>query len=245
MTTHIDRRLNLVMEIPRGDGSPLVVHSTALPTEIFEQYFDLCGPTMNYLMVGGFGNFAPRYAALAFRQVALRSIGLELPDEKERFQRAKFSVDQRVNAFFAELHRLSFVFLLKNAKWEQVPLEEARSTGAISVDEMSRIEAACVFFTCASESVPLEIREMILGGLSMFSARTESLSTTDFQRFLQTSMKDDSSGESPDALPPSSHGSPGRDSASTSAATGKTSHIVRRPTSAPAISIGLPRPSAH
>lgn len=243
--TKIDRRLHLVMEIPRGDGSPLMVHSTALPLAIFEQYFDLCGPTMNYLMVGGFGNFAPRYAALAFRQVAQRSIGPEMPDDKERYQRAKFAVEQRVNAFFAELGRLTFVFLLKGAKWEQVPLEEARSNGMISADEVSRIEAATVFFTLASESVPPEIREAILGGLSMFSARAESSSTTDFHRFLQTSMKNDSSGERKDALQSASPGSPEKDSGSTSASTERISHIVRRPTSAPGISIGSPRPSGH
>lgn len=65
---HIDRQLQLVIELSRGkEQPPLFVHSTALPVDVFEQYFDLCGPTMNALVAGGYGFFAPRYAALVFR----------------------------------------------------------------------------------------------------------------------------------------------------------------------------------
>ncbi|MGC2161707.1 MAG: hypothetical protein WA634_07365 [Silvibacterium sp.] len=245
MSTRIDRRLNLVIEIPRGDGSALIVHSTALPTEIFEPYFDLCGPTMNYLMVGGFGNFAPRYAALALREVAHRSIGPEMPDDMDLYRRRKATADQRVDALFAELHRLSFVLTLKGAKWEQMPLDEARNNGGLSTDEMKRIDSALVFFTLASESVPQEMREPMLGGLAMFGARSESSSIMEFVRSLQISTTAANSGKSQDALPPSSTGSQGTDSESTSGATPSGSQIVRRPTSAPANTIGSQRPSAR
>lgn len=217
MDLGIDRKLNLVMRVWRGEGvlGPHV-HSTALPTEIIEQYGDLCGPTMNALLVEGYGYTAPRWASSVFKQVALRKLGPEPQEDKEPYQRMKAAVEARVKAFYNEIHRLTLVFVLKDSRWQTLPIEEAVAIGAITAGELSRIDAALVFFTCGWESVSPSSREAILGGLAYFDARPESSSSMEFANFLQTSMRDASTGESPDASPPSLTSQPERDSASSS-----------------------------
>lgn len=213
----IDRHLRLVMEIPRDNAPPVLIHSEALPIEIFEQYFDICGPTYNALLTGGYGYTAPRYAALVFRKTAISLLGPEPAVPNEAWSRAKAATEARVKAFFDELHRLTYVLTLKNGRWDMVLIDDARE--AIDSEELSRIDAALTYFTVASQSVPREIMQWALGGLSLFSARTESSSCTDFMRSLPTSIKVESSGESEDSLPQSSNGLQVRDSSGSSPAT--------------------------
>lgn len=215
----IDRSLNLVMEIPRENSPPVLAHAQALPHEIFSQYFDLCGPTYNALLTGGYGYTMPRYAAMMLRKIGLAIVGPEPAVPDEAWQRARASAESRIQAFFAELHRLTYVLALKNRKWEMILLDDAAAMGAIDEEELSRIDGALCFFTCASQSVPREQRPAALGGLSLFNARTESSSCMEFMRSLPTSMTDDSSGESQDSLPASSSGAPGKDSSASSRVT--------------------------
>lgn len=208
----IDRSLNLVMEIPREGAPPVVVHATAMPTEIFEQYFDLCGPAYHALLSGGYGSTAPRYAALMFKKMAAAQLPPEPPVPNDAWNRAKAQIDARVKAFFDELHRLTYVLMLHNGKWDMVLVDDALAAGAIDSEEMNRIDGAAVFFTVTSQSVPREIREVMLAGLNLLNARTESSSCTEFMRSLPTSMTAGSSGENRDSLPASSSGQPERDS---------------------------------
>jgi len=206
MNTSIDRHLKIVIEIPRGERPPIYVHSTGMSVDTFEQYFDLCGPTMNALNVGGYGYYAPRYASLVFKQIAMRPLQFVEKDKTEEHARTKAALEARLTAFYNELHRLTFVVALKDGRWDMVPVDDAKAMGAISEEEYSRADAALVFFTCASQSVPPDQVEGILGGLMLFNSRIESLSCTEFVTYLQTLMKDGSSGKSPASSPPSSHG---------------------------------------
>jgi hypothetical protein len=213
---HIDRKLNLVCEFSRGEDSPLVVHSAALPTEVVETYFDWFGPATNRMVTEGYGHFAPRYAALLLKQVARRPLSL-LAKGSEAYQQAEKAIEERLSALFNEMHRLTLVLACANGKWDMVPVDDAKAAGLISAEECSRIDAMLCFFTAASESVPLEDREATLGGLSIFHARTELLNSTEFLRSWMTLTAGGSSTASPAASPPSSPGSPPpKDSASSS-----------------------------
>jgi hypothetical protein len=225
----INRKLNLVIELWRENAPSLYAHSTALPAEIVEQYFDLCGPTMNTLLVGGYGYTAPRYASLVFKQVAMRLIGPEPVDDKEGYRRLKMATEARIKAFYDELHRLTSILALKDGRWGPVPIDEAVALGAITAEELSHVDASLVFFTCGSQSVPARSRETMLGGLSLFDARLESLNCTDFVHFLQTSMKDDSTGAKQDASPPFSTGLQEKDSPSSSKTSTRPSSHTGRP----------------
>jgi len=204
----ITRELSIVMELKRPTGPPVVVRSAPLDATTFSMYFDLCGPTWDALIDAGFSaRSMPRYAALMFRKVALASVGPEPAVPNDAWTRAKGMAQARVDAFFAELHRLTYVLTLKNGRWDYVLLDDARQMGIVDDKDVSRIEGSHAYFICASESVPSEAAEIALIGLSMWDARVDYLSLTDFIRSLPTSMMEDSSGASPDSSPPSSPGS--------------------------------------
>src|SRR5690348_13270901 len=113
--TSIDRKLHLVIEIPRGaEKPPIYVHSAAMPVDTFEQYFDIAGPTMNELNVGGYGYYAPRYAALVFKRVAMRPLSFVDRDKVDEYERTKAALEARATGFYNELHRLTFVVALKD-----------------------------------------------------------------------------------------------------------------------------------
>lgn len=219
MAERIDRKLRLIIELPRGENPSLYVHSEAMDANTFEQYFDLCGPTMNALVAGGYGYVAPRYAALMFRKVAMAPLVPEPPQPDETYARAKLAIEGRVAGFFNELHRLTNVMALKDDKWEMTLVSDAVALGAVSQEEYSRIDSTLVFFTCAAQSVPLDKIEATLGGLSLFNSRTEFSNATAFMNFLQTLTQEESSGEKTVSSPePSNGSSPMPDSKPSSAA---------------------------
>lgn len=226
MTERIDRKLNIIIELPRGDKPSLFVHSAALNESVFEQYFDICGPTMNALVAGGYGYVAPRYAALVFRKVAFAPLGPEPQQIDEAYVRTKQAVEARVNGFFNELHRLTNVMALKDGRWEMTLITDAVAMGAVSQEEFSRIEGALCFFTVSSQSVPLDKIEATLGGLSLFNSRIEYSGATEFMNSLAMWMRDGSSGEKKATSHESSNGSsPMKDSAPSSpASTNPNSH---------------------
>lgn len=230
MAERIDRKLRLIIELPRGESPSLYVHSEAMDSDTFEQYFDLCGPTMNALVAGGYGYVAPRYAALMFRKVAFAPLGPEPAQPDETYERARRAIQARIDGFFNEIHRLTNVMALKNGKWEMTLVSDAVALGAVSQEEYSRIDATLVFFACAAQSVPLGKVEATLGGLSLFDSRIESSNAMEFANFLQTLTQEESSGKKAAGSPESSNGSsPMKDSAPSSpASTNPNSHGEQR-----------------
>lgn len=199
MIEKIDRKLHLVIPLPRGPNSlGLYVHSTPIDTNVFDQFWELSGRTMNSLMTGGFGFFAPQYAARVLRKAA--------KDAKDEAR-----VEQ---GLLAEIRRLTNVFTLIEGKgWSLVPLDEARSTGLISREEFEEIENALVFFTFASRSYPRSMQSVVSEALDLCNARTEWLDCMAFKNSLPTSIRDENTGEKETASSlPSSTGSVDRDS---------------------------------
>lgn len=203
MIEKIDRKLNLVIPLPRGPQSlGLYVHSTPIDTRVFDQFWELVGRTMNSLMTGGFGFFAPQYAARVLRKHA-----------KELKEEAR--VEQ---GLIAEIRRLTNVFTLVDKKgWALIPLDEALTTALISRDEFDEVENALVFFTCASRSYPRSMQSVVSEALDLCNARTESLDCMEFRNFLTISIKEENTGEKePASSPLSSTGSVGPDLTSSS-----------------------------
>jgi hypothetical protein len=131
----IDRKLNLVLTVERGDGSILHVHSTPVRQAIFTQYYKIIAKTFSQIYSGGYGvTAAPRIAAMLLRDVAAEE------GSKEGVQ----------NGLINEIHRLTNVLVLGNAGWETLPLEDALKRGLLDEDDASEVENAVVFFTVAS-----------------------------------------------------------------------------------------------
>lgn len=215
----IDRKtLNLVVELPREGEANVIAHSSALPAEVVEQYHGLAGPTMNALIVGGYGYYAPRYAASVLREVASQQAELGGGVDHRTQDAASARAKERIAAFFAEIRRRTHVLSLTDSGWEMVPLGDATKAGTVDDEEVSQIENALVFFTFGLRSWVKAQRDAVSGGLSLCNARIESLNCTELMRSLPTSMTDDSSGASQDASPASSPGSQAPDSKNSSPA---------------------------
>ena len=69
----IDRRtLSLVVPVDQEDGKTLYVHISSLSREVFEQNYRIIGQTINLLYAEGLGVGAPRLAALALKDLAVK-----------------------------------------------------------------------------------------------------------------------------------------------------------------------------
>lgn len=213
----IDRKTNLVLELPREDEPSVFAHSSPLAAEVLEQYHSVAGPTMNALVTRGYGYFAPRYAASVLREVAAEQAELSAGPDPRNQDAAKERAKARVEGFFTEIRRKTHVLALGDDGWAMLPLADAMKADAIDDEELVQIENALVFFTFGLRSWVKAQRQEVSGGLSLFNARIVSLSCTDFMNSLRTLTTADSSGASEDASPGSSPGQQGPGSKSTSA----------------------------
>lgn len=182
----IDRKLNLVIPITRDDGTELFVHSAPLSSDVFNQYWEIAGKTMNALYTGGFGYFAPRFACNMLRKIAEDGVAQgKQPQEWARVERG----------FVSEIRQRTNVLALSDKGWELRAFDEAKTSGLIDESEADEIDNATVFFTLASRSHLKSQMEEVRGALSLWNARTELSSCTEFMKSLPTSTADASTGE--------------------------------------------------
>jgi hypothetical protein len=138
----IDKKLNLVTNITREDGSIVYLHVTPFPYEVVEEHCLLLGNLFtNFIsQVGGLG--AARVAAMMLRKKLKRE--QELRDEAN--QQAPTIVD--------EIQRLTSVVWNDGGTWKTTSFEAAMKQGIISPDEYREVEGEVVFygFLCHSES---------------------------------------------------------------------------------------------
>jgi prophage DNA circulation protein len=183
----IDKRLTLVVPIPRGEKELLYVHSTPVSVDVFRQYWEVVGQTMNALYSRGFGQFSPRFACEMLKKIAAENGGASAAGQAAELARVE-------KGFLAEIRRMTNVFALGDKGWAMVPLDDARKSGVIDEDEADEVDNAIVYFTCASRSHLKSQLEELRGALSLWSARIESLSCMEFKRSLQTSIEDVNTG---------------------------------------------------
>jgi hypothetical protein len=182
----INKRLNLVIDIKRDDGSTIYVHSTPISKEVFDNFWEISAQTVSALYTRKIGMFAARHAANMLRDVIKDNAGKD-----EGLRAAELA---RVESgFFAEIRRLTQVFAPGKAGWEMVPFETARRT-LLDEDEVDEIENTLVFFTCASRSHLKSQQEIVTATLNVSNARPESLSCTDFMKSLPTLTPGENSG---------------------------------------------------
>lgn len=188
MLKKIDKRLNLVFEYAREDGSKIYAHSTPIQREVFDQYKEVAFQAVNALYTRGLGVFVARHAADMLRRVAQEYAGADDAAKVDALARVE-------NGFLAELRRLTHVLAqVPTGAWEMRTFEDAKRTGLIDEDEAEEIENAVCFFTCALRAHTKAQHGIVWAALNACGARPESLSCTEFMRSLQTSMPGVSSG---------------------------------------------------
>ncbi|WP_193139559.1 hypothetical protein [Enterobacter asburiae] len=172
----IDKKLNLVTNITREDGSVVYLHVTPFPYEVVEEHCLLLGNLFtNFIsQVGGLG--AARVAAMMLRKKLQRE--QELRDETN--QQAPTIVD--------EIQRLTSVVWNDGGTWKTTSFDAAMKQGIISSDEYREVEGEVVFFMVSSAIQKAHLIAPTVGSvIGMFGGQLASLSVTAFRDSLLTS----------------------------------------------------------
>lgn len=172
----IDKKLNLVTNITRDDGSIVYLHVTPFPYEVVEEHCLLLGNLFtNFIsQVGGLG--AARVAAMMLRKKLKRE--QELMDEAN--QQAPTIVD--------EIQRLTSVVWNDGGNWKTASFEVAMKQGIISPDEYREVEGEVVFFMVSSAIQKAHLIAPTVGSvIGMFGGQLVSSSVTAFRDSLLTS----------------------------------------------------------
>ncbi|HDT0752084.1 TPA: hypothetical protein QIC06_004130 [Enterobacter kobei] len=172
----IDKKLNLVTNITRDDGSIVYLHVTPFPYEVVEEHCLLLGNLFtNFIsQVGGLG--AARVAAMMLRKKLKREQELNA----DHGQQGPNIVD--------EIQRLTSVIWNDGGAWKTTSFDAAMKQGIISADEYREIEGEVVFFMVSSAIQKAQLIAPTVGSvIGMFGGRLESLSVTAFRDSLLTS----------------------------------------------------------
>lgn len=178
----IDKKLNMVTNITREDGSIVYLHVTLFPYEVVEEHCLLLGNLFtNFIsQVGGLG--AARVAAMMLRKKLQRE--QELRDEaNQQAQQA-----QQAPTIVDEIQRLTSVVWNDGGTWKTTSFDAAMKQGIISSDEYREVEGEVVFFMVSSAIQKAHLIAPTVGSvIGMFGGQLVSLSVTAFRDSLQTS----------------------------------------------------------
>lgn len=172
----IDKKLNLVTNITRDDGSIVYLHVTPFPYEVVEEHCLLLGNLFtNFIsQVGGLG--AARVAAMMLRKKLKREQELNA----DNGQHGPNIVD--------EIQRLTSVVWNDGGTWKTTSFDAAMKQGIISPDEYREVEGEVVFFMVSSAIQKAHLIAPTVGSvIGMFGGQLVSSSVTAFRDSLLTS----------------------------------------------------------
>ena len=172
----IDKKLNLVTNITREDGSIVYLHVTPFPYEVVEEHCLLLGNLFtNFIsQVGGLG--AARVAAMMLRKKLKREQELNA----DNGQHGPNIVD--------EIQRLTSVVWNDGGTWKTASFDAAMKQGIISPDEYREVEGEVVFFMVSSAIQKAHLIAPTVGSvIGMFGGQLVSSSVTAFRDSLLTS----------------------------------------------------------
>ncbi len=178
----IDKKLNLVTNITREDGSVVYLHVTPFPYEVVEEHCLLLGNL--------FTNFISQVGGLGAARVAAMMLRKKLQREQELRDEANQQAQQAPQAptIVDEIQRLTSVVWNDGGTWKTTSFEVAMKQGIISPDEYREVEGEVVFFMVSSAIQKAHLIAPTVGSvIGMFGGQLVSLSVTAFRDSLQTS----------------------------------------------------------
>lgn len=194
----IDKRLNLIVPIIRGDATKLYVHSAPIMRETFEQYHLVLAKTFSAFAQNGLDpRSGPSVAAMILKDVAQatsRGIG---PDGPVSWWDGPDGVGGE-GGLIAEIVRLSnAIVTTAQAGWTTMPLRTALDQNLMDEDEKSEVMNLLVFFTVASLVAPrLDRGRLVRGMAAIYELQTSSSNCTEFANSLRTSTAVGTTGAS-------------------------------------------------
>jgi hypothetical protein len=188
----INRKLNLVVPILRGDKTELYIHSVPIMPETFKVYHLVMAKTFSTLAQNNLDpRSGPSVAAMIMEEVAKSTWRLpgmnwwEGPD----------GVGGEAG-LMAEIIRLSNVIRpTKEAGWQSIPLQSAINQNLIDEEERMEVINLLCFFTVVSLMAPRADREKLVKGLAAIYELQATYSTsTDWINSLTTSTVEETTG---------------------------------------------------
>ena len=188
----IDRKLNLVIPIERGDNTTLWVYATPVRKEIFERYYLVLAKTFSMLSRNGLDpRSGPSVAALVLRDTAQATAR----DVEANWWDGDDGVGGKTG-LLAEIVRLCNCLVGTSDGWQTVPLQDALDKGLISDDEKAEVMNHLAFFTVSSLVAPKADREILVNGMAaIYRLETTFLSFTEWTNFCKTRTQDANTGE--------------------------------------------------
>lgn len=173
----IDKRLNLVLEVQRSDGTSVFVHSTPIGKEVYEANFRLITKTAVGMYTDGLAPGAcARIAALAMRATA-----------KEMDENSGDTFRRSAESLFQEIWRLTNVLMPGLRGWETVPFHEVMQNNSLDDEQVMEVQNILAFFTVISWFHRESERQDIYQMLRSYGAQTVSLNVTEYSSSLPIS----------------------------------------------------------
>jgi hypothetical protein len=190
---HINKDLNLVIPIERGDGTRIYAYSIPVPTSVFERYYMVFAKAFSKIYTGGLGiTSAPRVASMILKDAAKELDKWDGPEGAER-------------GLFQEMWRLTSVVVLTNKGWGPIPLHEAIASDFLDDRDVSGVENAIAFFTVAWHYHSKADREPVLNSaMKIWSGQLESSSISEFCSSLPTLTETGTTAPAQGTIPASS-----------------------------------------
>lgn len=189
----INRKLNLVIPIVRGDDTTLYIHSSPISSEVYETYYRVLSKTWASIVEDGVLRSAgPSVSYFKLKDVAentMRAPGLNWWDGPDGVNGEKGLIN-------AMLQRSNALVMHAEKGWGTLPLSLALQQGLIDDDEKREVLALIVFFTVLSHVPPrLDRKDMIEGMARNFNYQATFSNATEYAISLKTSTIEENTGE--------------------------------------------------
>lgn len=178
----LNRKLNLVLEVERGDGSIVHVHHTPIPEEVYNEHWEIM---VDAVSAAYMRNWLPPAAVRVGTKMLLKSA--------EKFGR-KEHVERDL---LPNIWRMTNVILSTPEGFKPTPLDVVvASEQGLDEEDIEEVKQYIAFFTSASWVHPRkELEPLLYQMLRESGAHFTSLNSTEYATSLLTSKQTDNSGE--------------------------------------------------
>jgi hypothetical protein len=185
----INRKLNLVLDVERADGSVVHVHHTPIPQEVYDAHWELISRTVSGL-----------YMKKMLPTVAVR-VGLKALQSMADEMGIREIADKDL---FPNIWRLTNVILPSERGWVPTPLDVVVSSGmGLDPEDIEEVKQYIAFFTSASWVHPRkELGTMLYPMLADTGALFVPSNSTEYATSLPTSKPAAPTGPSPSPSAP-------------------------------------------
>lgn len=177
----VDRRLNIVFDVDRPDGSRIHVHHTPIGRPVFEAHARTIARAFSTM-------YTENITGLIAARVALPML-METARDMNREESIKAQL-------LPEIWRLTNALIPGEKGYETVPFHDVMARQMLDEDTIEEIKSAIVFFTLGSwVHSRSELTSLIYPLMESLGCHIVSQDSTDYSTSLTTSTPVESTGE--------------------------------------------------